>query len=254
MKNISIVFISILFTCCISKSKNIEETGSISYLDSIIPYMEDFAKNTMIIFDWRFAEDESIIGVVGKFIDSTKIYALSILPEDTLISFHSFNDNSWQQIGTHKAISDAIFQIDFIDMDNDMKNEIIVRTPPNMNGNTWQDIFRYSIDYDSIELAGNFSTDFEIKKESKTVEETYEGSWYMTPTKALYQWHNNKLIAIKLIALPLVESDIRNDDRIFYYYENPSLDKDTLILKIRTPYKGKKYKDIWDNFFDASRK
>ena len=47
---------------------------------------------------------------------------------------------------------------------------------------------------------------------------------------------------------------MRNDDRTLQYYENPTLDKDTLILKIEVPYKGKKYEDMWDNFFSADRK
>ena len=251
MKNISLIILLVLFAYCSAKKNNAADTGKESYLDSLALYMPAFAKDTAIIYDVRLAEDENVLDIVGKFIDSTRIFALSIIPEDTIITFHRFDNNNWKKIGSHTAISDVIFMIDFIDMDNDRNNEIIVRTPPNMNGNTWQDVFRYSVENDSIELAGSFSTDFEIKKENKTVEVTYEGSWYMTPEKTLYQWHNNRLIAIKMISLPL-KTDTKTDDRIFRYYENPFTDKDTLVLKIEAPYKGKKYKDMWDNFFEKA--
>lgn len=220
--------------------------------------MDAFAKDTSTIFVWNgnkskpisHYEDDPLTHIVGKFIDGTQIFALDYAPTDTLINFYRFEQNKWKRVGSYRAIEDSMtFLVGFIDMDNDTKNEIIVRTPPNMNGNTWQDVFRYSADNDSIEYAGNFSTDYEIRKDNKTVEETYEGSWYMTPTKTLYQWHNNKLIRIKHIELELADSDISKDDRIFRYYENPTLDKDTLILKIEVPYTGRKYEDMWKNFF-----
>jgi len=249
MKNILIIIILLSFTYCTSKEKNTTDILENTYLDSVIPFMSDFVNDTVMIYDVRLAENESFLNIIGKFIDSAQIYALSIIPEDTLITFHRFKKDIWHQIGSHKAISDAIFIIDFTDMDNDGNNEIIVRTPPNMNGNTWQDVFRYSTEKDSIELAGSFSTDFEIKKESRTVNVSYEGSWHMPQTKTLYKWYNQKLIPKKRIDLSLEREQDENAPRIFRYYENPFLDKDTLILKTEVPYKGKKYEEMWDNFF-----
>ncbi len=258
MKNISFIILIFLSTSC-ARNTSVTKTEQLSYLDSIIPYMEDFTKDTAKIFDWNgykmrpisHYEDTPIKQIVAKFINNTQIFALNYIPQDTLIRFYRLDTNKWKIIGSHKAIGEEMtFLVNFIDMDNDGDNEIIVRTPPNMNGNTWQDVFHYSKTKDSIQYAGSFSTDFEISKEYKTVKITYEGSWYAPLTKTLYKWHNEKLIRVKEIELALVNSDIRNDERIFRYYENPTTDQNSLILKIEAPYKKEKYKKLWDNFFE----
>lgn len=250
MKKLSFILFIILLACCTSKQKNTTHTSGYPYLDSIASYMAGFAKDTAIIYDVRLNDNESYRNIVGKFIDSATVYALSIIPEDTMITFHRFEKDVWLPVGSYRAISDVIFRIEFTDMDNDNKNEIIVCTPPNMNANTWQDVFRYSSENDSIELAGSFSSDFEIKKENKTVEVSYEGSWYMPLVKTLYQWHNNKLVCIKETSLTLEDEDNENAVRTFRYYENPYLDKDSLVLKIEAPYDERKHKDMWDSFFN----
>jgi len=257
MKNAFILIILFCFTCCTSKINNAEGTNNASYLDSIIPYMDTFTKDTAIIFDWNgnknrpasHYEDNPISHIVGKFIDSTQIFALNYNHTDTLINFYRFEQGKWKIIGSHTAIADSMtFLVGFIDMDNDKYNEIIVRTPPNMNGNTCQDVFRYSAEKDSVELAGSFSTDFEIKKEKKTVEVTYEGSWWMTNSKTLYKWHNNKLIPEKSLELSIKDGTLECEDYILEYFEK----SDTLTSIFKVPYKGKKYKDIWDNFFEKA--
>lgn len=258
MKNIYIIPFLFIFTCC-AQNNSTTKTEKLSYLDSIMPYMEDFAKDTAIIFDWNRSknkptsndEEIPIAHIVGKFIDKKQIFALNYIPRDTLISFYRLDSNKWKMIGSHKAIGeDMTFLVDLIDMDYDGNNEIIVRTPPNMNGNTWQDVFRYSKTKDSIKYAGSFSSDYEIDKENKTVKVSYEGSWYMPYIKTLYRWQKEKLIRIKEINISLEKEQDENADRIFRYYENPTVEQDSLILKIEAPYKKEKYIKLWENFFD----
>lgn len=255
VRSIYIFFSFFLLVGCNYQKADTKNPEKMTYLDSVIPYMDAFAKDTAIIFDWNgtnnvpdsLYEETPISHIVGKIIDNTQIFALVYAPQDTLLNFYRLDQGKWKTVGSHIAIADCMtFVVDFIDMDDDGNNEIIVRTPPNMNGNTWQDVFCYSAKADSIELAGSFSTDYDIKKDSKTVEETYGGSWWMTNTKTLYQWNNGKLIPIKRLELSLKEGTLECEDYILEYYEM----KDSLTQIFKVPYKGKKYKDMWDNFFN----
>lgn len=249
MKNISTILFIFLFTYC-AHNTTITKKESLSYLDSIAPYMEDFAKDTATIYDWKLANDESIIAIVGKFIDRNEIYALNIVEKDTLINFYHYNNKKWRLIGTDKIQQEITFRIEFDDMNGDEHNEIILFSPPNMNGNTWQDVFYCSQKTGLIHHAGSFSTDFEINKDNKTVNVSYEGSWYMPLIKTLYRWQNEKLIRVKEINIDLVNRNMTNNERIFRYYENPTITQDTLVLKIEAPYKEEKYVKLWENFFD----
>ena len=249
MKNISFIIFIFLSTSC-ARNTSVTKTEQLSYLDSIIPYMEGFAKDTATFYDKRFNNNGSIISIVGKFIDSKKVYALDVLEKDTLINFYHFNKNKWQLLGSGRITFGTTFNIEFEDMNGNGLNEIIVFSPSNMNGNSCQDVYSYSEVIDSIHYVGSFPTDFEIDKKNKTVRVSYEGSWYAPFIKTLYKWQNEKLIRVKEIELALVNSDIRNDERIFRYYENPNTNQDSLILKIEAPYKKEKYKKLWDNFFE----
>lgn len=57
-----------------------------------------------------------------------------------------------------------------------------------MNGNNWQEVYRYSDKSKTIKYAASFSTDYVLKKGKKQIEETYEGSWYINKSKTLYEW------------------------------------------------------------------
>lgn len=260
MKNTFGFIILLFFAYCTSKNKVAPQTIHSHYMDSIIPFMNAFSLDTAIIFDWNgnkhapksHFKDRSITHIVGKFIDRTEIFALEYISKDTLINFYHFKSGDWKIISSHRAIGDDMTTlVEFIDMNNDGNNEIIVRTPPNMNGNTIQDVFHYSSENDTIEYAGSFfSCDYKINREKQTVEVTYEGSWYMPLIKTIYQWHNNKLVRIKEINLDIVDIEQINDERILRYYENTSYDKDSLKLIKEAPFKGEKSKKMWDFFFD----
>jgi len=46
-------------------------------------------------------------------------------------------------------------------------------------------------------------------------------------------------------------SELNNGKEWIQYYENPTQDKDTLVLKFKKTYKekNKKLYDLWENFF-----
>lgn len=220
------------------------------YLDSIAPFMESFSRDTSMIFECKRNEDESIHYIVGKFISKKHIYAMEIREDDKCINFYRYNANRWISSGTGEIEFDLTFRIEFDDMDTDGYNEVIVFSPPNMNGNTWQTVFHYIEESDSIRYAGSFTTDFEIDKKNKLVKTWYEGSSYMPTSKTIYKWNKTKLIPMKEVEILAREFLNKMSVLVFRYYENDSLEEDSLVLKIEAPYNKKEHQNIWDNFFD----
>lgn len=224
------------------------------FLNELIPSLKEFIKvDTSIIFYNNFETDEQYkpILVIGKFIDSTKIYAVDISVTDKLINFYYFDNIKWRLVGS-KKLDIEVFKVEFEDLNGDNKNEIIATSFYNMNGNRWMEVYSRSSKTDSIKYAGNFTTNYKVNKSDKTIEVTYGGSWYMDQEKTLYQWNQDKLIPVKKAVHGLKEKIMTCTDYFIEYYENPTLDKDTLILKMRESYdeKNEKQKKLWDNFFD----
>lgn len=184
---------------------------------------------------------------MGKFIDKS-IIAIEIRFKDTCINFYKLSDKTWKLIGTEKT-QIPIFNIKFEDLNGDKHNEIITSTAPNMNGNTWQEV--YIQNNGKIKYAGSFSTDYKINNDKKEIEESYEGSWYMSRTKTLYRWIDYQLIPVRQVVLNIDPSSYENPKVTFEYYENKSNTMNGLTLKFKEPYlHNEKQNKIWDNFFE----
>jgi hypothetical protein len=63
---------------------------------------------------------------------------------------------------------------------------------------------------------------------------------------------NNKIFPIKKVSLELKKYDNKSFDQWIFYYENPTQDKDTLVLKFKKTYneKNKKLYNLWEHFFE----
>jgi len=223
-------------------------------LDKFLPNVLAFSKadTSTYYYGDNIILDDSIFRqlVIGKFIDKKTIIAVEINIKDTLINFYSLDNETWKLIGSEKTNID-IFRIDFEDLSGDNKNEIVISSSRNMNGNTWQEVYYHSDKTKTVKYAGSFSTDYVIKKEKKQLEETYEGSWYMDQSKTLYEWRNEKLVPIKQIILAHQQPASENGKLTFEYYENSTDDLEGLKLKFKEPYNNynKKQQQLWDNFF-----
>lgn len=224
-------------------------------LDKFLPSVLAFSKTDTSTFYYgnNVIEDDSIFRqlIIGKLIDKTTIIATEVNVKDTIINFYYLDNDTWKLIGCEET-NIPIFKIEFIDLNGDNKNEIITSTSRNMNGNTWQEVYYYSDQAKAIKYAGSFSTDYEIKKDKKQIEETYEGSWYMDKSKTLYEWRQEKLVPIKQIILAHEQLDYENGKLTFEYYENSTNDIEGLKLKFKEPYNNdnKKQQQLWDNFFN----
>ncbi|MFB9079408.1 hypothetical protein ACFFLS_05935 [Flavobacterium procerum] len=201
-------------------------------------------------------EDDKVFRqiLIGKFIDKKKIIATEINIKDTIINFYLLESGNWKRIGSEKT-NIFIYRINFDDLDGDNRNEIITSTSPNMNGNTWQEVYYFSKKTNTINYAGSFSTDYIVKKDKKQIEETYEGSWYMDNSKTLYEWRQEKLVPIKQIILAHDVPVSYESKLTFEYYENHTNEIEGLKLKFKEPYDddNKKQKLLWDNFFGEEK-
>ena len=111
------------------------------------------------------------------------------------------------------------------------ETKIVTSTIRNMNGYTWQKVYYYSGKKNTIKYAGSFSTDYTINKDEKQIEETYEGSAYMDPSKTLYEWRQEQLIPIRQIILAHEPTDTENPKLMLEYYEHPTYKMEGLKLK-----------------------
>jgi hypothetical protein len=223
-------------------------------LDKFLPSVLEFTKadTSTYYYGDNVIEDDSIFRqlIVGKFIDKKIIIATEINIKDTIINFFYLDNEAWKLIGSEKT-NIPIHKIEFKDLSGDDKNEIVISTGRNMNGNSWQEVYYHSDKTKTIKYAGSFSTDYEVKRDKKQIEETYEGSWYMDHSKTLYEWRQEKLVPLKQIILAHDSTGNENSKLTFEYYENQTNDIDGLKLKFKEPYNddNKKQKQLWDNFF-----
>lgn len=188
--------------------------------------------------------------VTGRLIGDEKLYGIDYSCKDRLLVFYRLDDETWKVIGREEEYD--FHTIEFEDLDGDGRSEIITSTGSNMNGNSWKGIYYCSKIKDSIEFAGEFSTDYTLNFAKKRIEVDYNGSWYMEQRRTIYEWHNEKLIPVKEVVLSLKKADMKHNSQFISYYENPTLDKDTLVLKFKKTYreKNKKLYNLWENFFD----
>ncbi|MFZ4401608.1 MAG: hypothetical protein ACOYO1_16375 [Bacteroidales bacterium] len=188
--------------------------------------------------------------LIGKFLDNMNIIAIEVNLKDTLINFFTLDhNNEWKISGSERTNID-VYTVEFEDFNGDSINEIITSTSPNMNANSWKEVYYYSKCYNTIKYAGSFSTDYKVNIINKEIEETYEGSNYMDLSKTLYQWRKEKIVPIKRIIIAY--NNDGSNKSTFEYYENLTSNIDGLKLIFKTPYNNdnKKQRKLWDNFFN----
>lgn len=227
---------------------------SVDCLDSLTSTIVALDKEKhQIVYAAAGDSDAAARFVVGRFIDDKNVYAIDVSVKDSLVSFYCLDRNMrWQQVGGLKSEDDLswIYFVEFEDLDGDGRNEVLLSTSPNMNGNRWMNIYYCSPSNSTFYYSGSISTEYKVKKKNKTIEVDYGGSFYMDQIKTLYQWRNEMLIPLKRAVLVLDQEKVADDiyDYTFEYYENPTPDKDSLELKIEHKYEGE-YEKRWDNFF-----
>lgn len=168
-----------------------------------------------------------------------------------LIKIYALENKNWEQIKVYEAYGAGTSYFEEVDLNNDGSKEIQAIGYPNMNGNYWNNFYSYSKSENSIiDGSGFFSGVFEIKPKESRIEVLYEGSWYMPYSKSIYYWKNHKLIPYKEVEVSLKIADMKHDAQFIKYSENLNLDKDSLEVKYKKTFRGKKLNYFYDNFFE----
>lgn len=226
-----------------------------SLLNSYKTKISNLGKDELIFpLDSVIESDSSRVVVIGKFINNIDVFALDIHGtwDKQHIYFYKYENETWQKLKSDAFDSDVL-HFSFENFNNDEDAEILFLGHPNMNGNREQTIYKYDYITNAFVKSGAFFCDhLDINSKDNMLFFEYGGSWYTQNEKSTYKWVGNKIIPIKKVSLELKKYNYKSFKKWVRYYENPTQDKDTLVLKFKKTYneKNKRLFDLWENFFD----
>jgi hypothetical protein len=222
-----------------------------SYNDEILQLKEN---EFIYPLDSIIDSDSSRVVVIGRFINKSDVFALDIYGnwQTQNIYFYKYDDK-WKRIGSDDYNWD-VRSYNFQNFNFDEDNEIIIKGHHNMNGNQQNTIYKFDTKTNKfIKSCSLFATELSYDNNKNLVYYQYFGSWYMENIQTIYKWKNNKLIPKKSVVKQYKNtSELNNGKEWIQYYENPTQDKDTLVLKFKKTYKekNKKLYHLWENFFE----
>ncbi len=222
-----------------------------SYNDEILQLKEN---EFIYPLDSIIDSDSSRVIVIGKFINKSDVFALDIYGnwQTRNIYFYKYDDK-WKRIESDDYNWDVL-SFNFQNFNFDEDNEILIKGHYNMNGNQQNTIYKFDTKTNKfIKSCSLFATELSYDNNKNLVYYQYFGSWYMENIQTIYKWKNNKLIPEKSVVKQYKNtSELNNGKEWIQYYENPTQDKDTIILKFKKTYKekNKKLYDLWENFFE----
>lgn len=203
--------------------------------------------------------DSSRVVVIGKFINEKDVFAFDVYGDsDTcFVDFYKFN-NKWEKLKSDNYEFWMLYDFRFENFNEDEDTEILFLGPPNMNGNKQNTIYKFDYNENKfVKSCGFFATELTYDSKSNLLHYQYFGSWYMDEIQAIYKWSNNRIIPVKEVRKSLKSQKLSNvgnfnSNTLISYSENPTQDKDTLVLKFKKTYreKNKKMYDLWENFFE----
>jgi hypothetical protein len=227
-----------------------------SLLNSYKTIVSNLGKDELIFsLDSVIESDPSRVVVIGKFINKNDVFALDIYGnwQTQNIYFYKFGNGVWEKLQSDDYNWDIV-NFSFANFNNDEDAEILILAHPNMNGNRENTIYKYDERENKfVKSISLFATELSYDSISNLLHYQYFGSWYMNSIQTEYQWNNYKLIPLKSVEKQYKNTSVMNNGKEWIrYYENPTQDKDTLVLKFRKTYneKNKKLYDLWENFFD----
>jgi len=227
-----------------------------SLLNSYKTKISNLDKDELIFpLDSVIESDSSRVVVIGKFINKKDVFAIDIYGnwQTQNIYFYKFGNGVWEKLQSDDYNWDIV-NFSFANFNNDEDAEILFLGHSNMNGNRENTIYKYDGSENKfVKSIGLFATDLSYDQINNLVHYKYSGSWYMNSTQTEYKWSNCKLIPLKSVEKQYKNtSEMNNGKEWIRYYENPTLYKDTLVLKYKKTYneKNKKLYDLLENFFD----
>jgi hypothetical protein len=227
-----------------------------SLLNSYKTKISNLGKDELLFpLDSVIESDSSRVVVIGNFINKKDVFALDIYGtwDNQQIYFYKYENETWEKLQSDNYSGDILdFRFENFNADEDA--EILFLGHANMNGNRQHTIYKYDAEANEfIQSISLFSSELSYYTYTNLVTYQHFGSWYMISTQTEYKWNNCKLIPLKSVEKQYKNTfEMNNGKEWIRYYENPTQDKDTLVLKYKKTYneKNKKLYDLWENFFD----
>ncbi|RZJ66570.1 MAG: hypothetical protein EOO50_09360 [Flavobacterium sp.] len=248
-----LALIGLVLLCSVGRNRNtinVRKSESDSVPKILYDYLPQIQKITTdsIVYPYEPFYDDSTgnFVAIGHLVSSDEFHAVSTSFKDSSLTFFRYDAPEWKIIGKEK-LPDFVF-LETQDLDNDGRREILTRTPPNMNGNCGYNIFYLSEKRQGVHFSGYLFGRFEPMPNAQ-VHYIYEGSWYMPYTQTLYEWRNEKLIPVREVSVELKKANMRTNAQWITFSENPTYDKDTLVVKFKKTYRERKHAKLVDEFF-----
>ncbi|SEQ00286.1 hypothetical protein [Flavobacterium urocaniciphilum] len=217
-----------------------KELTSDSIYNAISPVGEYELYNGQVVAFTRLEKEGDIYAIVCPNVYSE---------EQAKIDFYMLQNKKWKYL--HSSEVDNVVYFQSVDLNNDGISEIQSIGHFNMNGNCYNYFFGFSKAENKFYNGGYFfSSIYEFKPKESRIEVVYEGSWYMPFSQTIYYWKNHKLIPYKEVEVSLKIADMKHHAQYIKYSENLNLDKDSLELKFKKNYRGKKLNEFYDKFFE----
>lgn len=275
MKSIILLFGIVLFYNCSARKKDSKGDNIIESIEEIIGEQNslheklnidsllnsNYAKiiklnqdELIIPLDSVMESDSSRVVVIGKFINQKDVFAFDIYgnSDACFIDFYKFN-TKWEKLKSDKYDFWMLYDFRIENFNRDVDQEILFLGPPNVNGNRLNTIYKFDVSEEKFLKSGSFfCNELNVDTKKNLIYFEYGGSWYTPNEKSTFKWAANKILPIKKVSIELKKYDYKSFDQWISYYENPTQDKDTLVLKFKKTYKekNKKMYDLWENFFE----
>lgn len=275
MKSIILLFGIVLFYNCSARKKDSKGDNIIESIEEIIGEQNslheklnidsllnsNYAKiiklnqdELIIPLDSVMESDSSRVVVIGKFINQKDVFAFDIYGnyDACFIDFYKFN-TKWEKLKSDKYDFWMLYDFRIENFNRDVDQEILFLGPPNVNGNRLNTIYKFDVNEEKFLKSGSFfCNELNVDTNKNLIYFEYGGSWYTPNEKSTFKWAANKILPIKKVSIELKKYNYKSFDQWISYYENPTQDKDTLVLKFKKTYKekNKKMYDLWENFFE----
>lgn len=275
MKSIILLFGIVLFYNCSARKKESKDDNSSESIEEIIVERNSLHEKlnidsllnsnyTKIIklnqdeliipLDSVMESDSSRVVVIGKFINQKDVFAFDIYgnSDTCFIDFYKLN-SKWEKLKSDKYDFWMLYDFRIENFNRDEDQEILFLGPPNVNGNRLNTIYKFDVNEEKFLKSGSFfCNELNVDANNNIIYFEYGGSWYTPNEKSTFKWAANKILPIKKVSIELKKYDYKSFDQWISYYENPTQDKDTLVLKFKKTYKekNKKMYDLWENFFE----
>ncbi len=212
------------------------------------------SEELIIPLDTVVESDSSRVVVIGKFINEKDVFAFDIYGtwDKQNIDFYKLENGKWNRIISDECDCDVL-HFSFENFNDDEDAEVTFLGHPNMNGNRVQTIYKYDSEENKFIKSGSFfCSELNYDNKSSFLFYDLEGSWYTQLERSIFKWSQNKIIPLRKVVKELKKYNYKSQSTWIRYYENPTQDKDTLVLKFKKTYKekDKKLYDLWDNFFE----